>query len=260
MTATQQCPNCGAQSSGKFCAECGSPLGERTCPHCGSKLSGKAKFCPECGGAVIPTLPGGARPLMAAPADKLPWIIAVVAVLALLTTLIVVVTRGRAPAAATQEVPGIGDPTRGTTDLTQLSPREAADRLFDRVARASEAGDTAQVNFFGPMTVQAYANVTPLDADARLHLGLVQLALGNHAAADAQADSIAREFRNHLFASLLRIRAAEQRGDAAGARRLYGSYLQSYDAERARRLPEYDQHDAILVEARNQARTLAGGS
>lgn len=176
----------------------------------------------------------------------------------MLTVVIVVVARDRTSETAAAVIPGVGDPTRGTTDISQMSPREAADRLFDRVARADEAGDTAQVNFFGPMTIQAYANVTPLDADARLHLGLVQLALGNYAAADAQADSIASVARTHLFASLLRIRAAEQRGDPAAARRHYATLLQNYDAERARRAAEYDQHDAILVEARNQARNLAG--
>ena len=45
------CPSCGAKISGnaKFCPECGKALGPKFCPECGAKISGSAKFCPECG-------------------------------------------------------------------------------------------------------------------------------------------------------------------------------------------------------------------
>lgn len=261
MTSTVTCPSCGAQTSGKFCAECGQPLGERKCPKCNATLSARAKFCPECGETVVPGAPRGAAATASAPAaggglsSKFPWIIAGLAALALLVTVIALVTKGGGggaePAANPAGMPF--DPNRGTTDLTNMSPREAADRLYDRTARAASAGDTGQVQFFGPMTIQAYQNVTPLDADARLHIGLVHLNLGQPDSALMQADSIARTNPTHLFASALRAQAATQRADAAAGRRAYQEFLRNYDSEIAKNLPEYQQHTAMLDEVRAAA-------
>jgi hypothetical protein len=225
-------------------------------------LSARAKFCPNCGTTVAPgkggAAAGGVAPGAAAPArgsfDKSPWIIAGLAVLALVATIIVVITKRQAPAADAAAF----DPNRGTTDITSMSPREAADRLFDRTARAAAAGDSQQVLFFGPMTIQAYGNVTPLDPDARLHIGLVQLNLDNPAGAVAQADSITRESRTHLFAFALRAQAAIQRADAAAARRAYQDFLRNEAAERAKNLPEYQQHIGLLDEMKAAAQGSGG--
>ena len=126
------------------------------------------------------------------------------------------------------------DSTRGTTDLSQMTPREQADRLYDRVARASESGDSQQVQFFGPMALQAYTMLsgTP-DADARLHIGLIQLALNDPAGASAQGDTILRASRTHLYGFLLRARAGDVQGNAPAARQAYQSFVSNYDAERA---------------------------
>ena len=47
---TIACPHCGASVSGKakFCPECGQKI-LHECPKCGAKVSPKQKFCPECG-------------------------------------------------------------------------------------------------------------------------------------------------------------------------------------------------------------------
>ena len=214
--ATQPCPNCGAQTSGKFCSECGATLGPRACPKCGAQLSARAKFCPECGFAAAPKAGAGAAAGGAAMAGaRMPWIIAGVSLIALMATIIAMVTRRPAAAASADGAPFAqgGNPGRATTDISNMTPRDAADRLFNRVMTAAESGDSQQVQFFGPMTVQAYANVQPLDADGHMHVGSIQLLLGNAAAARAEADTIARTSRTHLFASLLRARAAEQSGD-----------------------------------------------
>jgi hypothetical protein len=265
--ATIQCPSCGAQTSGKFCSECGAPLAERACPACGAKLSARAKFCSECGSGL-----GGSRSAASAPAgaagaagaaatatgEKLPWIVAGVAVLTLIAVVIVVATRGRSP--DEPAAPAAFDPNRATTDLTQMTPRQAADRLFDRVARASEGGDSQQVSFFGPMTLQAYADLPELDPDARLHIGLVHLALNQPASARAQADTIAQVSRTHLFASLLRARAAEAEGNTTGARAAFREYLANYPAERAKNLPEYSDHATMLLQTRDDAERAAGAA
>jgi len=264
-TETRKCPNCGAQTSSKFCPECGTPIGERACPHCGAKLAARAKFCPDCGNAVAAAatrapLPGMVPTPAAGMAGKMPWIIAAVAVLALMAVVIVVVSRrpsaGGAVAAGNGGAPF--NPSQATTDISQMTPRQAADRLFDRVMRASSSGDSQQVQFFGPMTIQAYGSVTPLDADARLHLGLVELALGNAGGAAAQADTIARTSRTHLFALALRAQAAERQGNAAAARTAYKAFLDNYDRERAKDLQEYREHDSYLADVRSTAQRTAG--
>ncbi|MHB0937137.1 MAG: zinc ribbon domain-containing protein [Armatimonadota bacterium] len=54
-TIRASCPACGAGLSGKvkFCPECGEKIAqERFCAECGAKLAANAKFCPECGEKV----------------------------------------------------------------------------------------------------------------------------------------------------------------------------------------------------------------
>lgn len=248
MTATVTCPSCGAQTSGKFCSACGQPLGDRACPKCGTKLSPRAKFCPNCG-TTAAAGKGGAAALGRSAGDRFPWIIAGLAVLALVATVIVVITRRPAPAADAAAF----DPNRGTTDITNMSPREAADRLFNRVMTADAAGDTSQVQFFGPMTVQAYSSVTPLDPDARLHIGLVHLKLGNAAGAAAQADTVARSAPTHLFVFALRAEAARLRADPAATRQAYQGFTRNYDAEMRKNLQEYQDHRDLLAGVRTAA-------
>lgn len=263
MATTQKCPACGAQSGGKFCSECGAPLGARACPKCGTQMSARAKFCPDCGFATPGVAPGGPVPgAVATPAggmaDKMPWIIAGVSLLALLAVVIVVVGKRDGGPAADTAAAAPFDPNRGTTDISQMSPRDAADRLFNRVMTASESGDSQQVQFFGPMTIQAYGNAQPLDADARLHIGMVHLILQNPAGAKAEADTIARESRTHLFAAILKARAAEAENNTAATRQAYTQMVDNWDAERAKNLAEYGQHEAVLTQARAAARQLLG--
>lgn len=209
------------------------------------------------------TPPGGSDPV-------LKWFVLGSVVLALHAAAIVLAVRGFGGGAgrssAAQAVPAGSAPggatmgASGTTDISNMTPREAADRLYDRIARANEAGDTAQVAFFGPMALQAYANVTPLDADARLHIGLIQLAVGNAPAALAQADTISRTAGSHLFGPLLRARAAEAAGDRAAATTAFRAYQRDYDAERARSLQEYQLHDTMMSQARDDARRATGAN
>ena len=204
-----------------------------------------------------PAARAGASPIM-------PWFIAGVCVLAIHAAVIVLAVRRPQPAGSNQSdmtntgapgaLPGAAGATGRAPDISNMTPREAADRLYDRIARATEAGDSGQVTFFGPMALQAYARVTPRDPDARLHIGLIELALRNPAGAAAQADSIGREAGNHLFGSMLRARAAEAQGNRAATRQAYQQFLSAYEAERARNLPEYEQHNTMLTESLAAAR------
>ena len=238
------------------------------CPVCGASLPVRAKFCGECGAPVR-----GAAALKGAPAGTspnpiLPWFIAGVAVIAIQTLALILALRPPTGSAGAGE-PGLasangapfasGGSTRATTDISGLTPRQAADRLYDRIARASEANDSAQVQFFGPMALQAYANVAPLDIDARLHVGMIDIALGNLAGAAAQADSIVRSSRTHLFGPLLKARVAELRGNSGAARTAYQAFLANYDAERRKNLPEYEQHANVLADTRTAAQRAVRG-
>ncbi len=257
--ATQTCPACGAESTGKFCSTCGAPLGGAACGKCGAKLSARAKFCPACG-ALAGRAAAAPRPLIA-PNQRAAWIVAGVCVVALLITIVVLVAR-RPPAAqgeAGATPSGAGAPA--TTDLSQMSPVEQATRLFDRTMRAEESGDTAQVNFFAPMAVQAYQVLGgELDPDMRLHVGLLQLAAKNPAGARAEADTLLKASRTHLYGLLLKARAAEAMGDAATARSSMQAFVANYDAERAKKLPEYAEHNQLLIETRDQATRGAGAA
>ncbi len=245
--STQKCPACGAQSSGKFCNNCGALLGGASCAKCGAALSARSKFCPSCGTPV----PGAAAG--AGPSQRTAWLVAGVALVALLVTIIVVVTR-KPPAAAGEAAAPAGAGNEATTDITQMPPAEQASRLFDRVMRAEEAGDTAQVTFFGPMAIQAYQMLgAGLGPDERLHVGLLDLAVKDPAGATAQADTILKGNRTHLYGLLLRERVAQAAGNTAAEQRALQAFAAAYDAERAKNLPEYAEHNQLLIETRDLA-------
>lgn len=144
-------------------------------------------------------------------------------------------------------------------DITSMSPREAADRLFNRVASASENGDTAEAVRFAPMALQAYGMIGPLDPDARLHVGMIHLAVGNAEGALAQSDSLNDEYPGHLFAAILAARAHERTGQADALRAARRSFLENEERERAVGRPEYDEHKTLVDGFAAEARA-GGGS
>ena len=189
------------------------------------------------------------------------WYVAGVAVLALLVVLVVVIARKSAPPAAAADAAAGAPPgaVRATTDLSTLTPRQAADMLYNKIMTLHEAGQADSVNFFSPMALQAYANLgSDLDPDARLHVGLIELATGATGPAAAQGDTILRKTPTHLFGFLLKAEAAEAEGNAAAARRAYQGLLKNYDAEMAKQRPEYAEHAQILQDARTKAQRATG--
>jgi tetratricopeptide (TPR) repeat protein len=254
---SETCPSCGAPASGKFCNQCGAAL-SAACRECGNPLPRGARFCNQCGAAVSPrAAPAGpARPW-------LPWVaggIAAAAVLALAVTL-----RPRReepaplppPAAAAPAPMPAGDPA--AVDLSTMTPREAADRLFNRVMTAASQGDSAQARRFVPMALQAAAQVQPQDNDLRYHVASLHLVGGDWSAARAEADALLAQNPKHLFALFVAAQAEDGRGNAAGARGFYRRFLEAYDGEAGRDVPEYNEHRQALPVMRDEARTRAGG-
>lgn len=239
-----KCPTCSAETTGKFCSNCGATLTSVQCPSCGGELKAGSRFCNLCGHA----LGAGSR-------DRVQrrWIIAGGTLAVLAAVLLVRITATSRPAGG---APPAGTPTM--TDISNMTPRERADRLFNRVMTASEQGDSGQVAFFGNMALQAYDLLGGYDADARYHVGMMQVALHNVAAARAQADSISRAAKDHLLASLLRAEIARRAGDTAGRNRAWRDLLAHFDAEMASGKPEYTDHRTALEGARDEARKALG--
>ena len=246
------CPKCEAPTSGRFCAECGTPVGDARCASCDSRLTTGARFCHRCG------LPAGAA-AQSRTAPAVPWIIAALSVAALVFVLLL--QRGSAApgAAPPPAAPPAADARGGGTppDLTQMSPRDAADRLFDRIMRLEDEGKRDSVAFFAPMAITAYAAIGPLDADGRFHLGAVAIATGDPSltgVARAQADSILAQRPTHLLGLILAAQSATIARDEAARRTFQRRLLAAQGQELALPLDEYLQHRPVIDNALRLAR------
>ncbi len=136
-----------------------------------------------------------------------------------------------------------------------MTPLEQFDRLFERVMRASEGGDTTTVANFLPMALQAYQQLGVADADARYHAGLLQLRAGNETAALALADTILASAPDHLFALALRVAVEDARG-GTGAPSVLAAFAEAYAKEMVAPKPEYAGHQTLLDEMQARAASL----
>lgn len=207
------------------------------CETCGTELAADAQYCSKCGRRARESASAAGNVWSVA----IPWAAAGAALGALITLLVLKSGSPASPAQAPLTMP-LGS---GAGDISQMSPEERATRLFNRVMRLDEERKADSVAFFAPMALQSYAMLPARDADARYHMGLLELATRNTAGALAQADSIARVAPTHLFAFVLRARA--------GVRRASADFLRHERDERARGRPEYQDHigqlDAFSREA-----------
>jgi hypothetical protein len=213
-----------------------------TCHSCGTSLSDGARYCHKCGASTTAPATGWRV--------GLPWGIAGLALGALIGVLAMRGGGGAGTAGSAEPAAPFagGAPATGIAapDISQMSPEERAQRLFDRVMRLDEAGKSDSVRFFLPMALGAYEQLPALSLDAHFDVGLLKLAGGDAAGALAQADTIRRQVPTHLFADILRARALEAQNDARGARVAYQGFLKNETSERARRRPEYADRSNLL--------------
>jgi hypothetical protein len=197
----------------------------------------------------------------------LPWIVASIALVALVA--LVAAQRFSAPTATRLDAPSnalpqaqLGEapfdqPMGRAPDISQLTPRERADRLFDRIMSLHERGRTDSVQFFAQMAIPAYQMLQPLDLDTRYDMGRIAEVAGLADFARAQADTILRADRNHLLGLVLGIRASRLSGNEASARAFERRLIAAEPTERRRDLVEYKRHvadiDAALAVARVEA-------
>lgn len=265
MTAGSKhlCPACGKAATGNFCPHCGAQLGGRFCDQCGAKAAPAATFCNQCGSkmrsagqrATAASLVGG---------QNLPWWIAGAAMFVLILVLGVRMVQPAGPATsapATQPVaPFAGGGTGGVPpDLSGMSPREAADRLFNRVMTSVSQGDSTGAQAFLPMAVAAYDRARPLDHDGVFHMSLLNRAAGNLEAALANAQEVLAQDASHLLALAAAAEAAAELGRAGEATAHYRRVLEVYDAQIARGLPEYADHATFLQSVRGEAEAFLAG-
>lgn len=252
-----KCPNCGTDSSGAFCSECGTPLEGAQCKECGNALSPGAKFCTRCGTAVR-----GRQ--ASARSSNVAWYVAGAAALLLVGVLAwPSITGDRNNRQADGRVPigqmpggvpaGEGVGTGAMMDPLSGTPREQADRLFNRIMTEQQGGDTARAKFFTPMAIQAYGMVPNLDDDGLYHLSLVHHVAGDYKAARETAQRILAKNPDHLLALSAAANAAIAEGDKTAAKRYYEKFLAVFDSERKKDLPEYQDHGRMFPQLKTEA-------
>ena len=268
MPDTTICPSCGSEGAGHYCSNCGASLTGR-CAACGAELSPGAKFCHHCGTAA------GAKPpaTVDSRTNALPWIVAALAFLALFAmaagrgftarpSSTVDASQNALPqaglddrAATTDD--GIGAGIRAP-DISNMSPQERADRLYNRVMTLATEGKVDSVQFFAPMALVAYRELAPFNADERYDMGRIGEVAGALPFAKAQADSILLANPNHLLGLILEARLATIAGDSTQLRTYERKLLAAEKVELATKRDEYTRHQDDISNALRQARKSLG--
>jgi hypothetical protein len=274
-TSSSRCPSCGAPASGRFCSSCGTALAGAVCATCSTPLTPGARFCHRCGTAAGATAAAPSRGF----ANALPWAVAALALVSL-TALVVgqrfgarngssatadvlaganmqgstPISAGPPADAGTPAGAPSGTPPRAP-DISQMTPEQRAERLYDRIMTEHEAGRTDAVRTFLPMARAAYEMLGTLNLDQRYDLGRLGEVGGDTTLARAQADTILAARPTHLLGLALASRIAQLEGNAARARALTAKLVAAEPTERNAGLPEYLLHkndiDAALAAARS---------
>ncbi|HUX33172.1 MAG TPA: zinc-ribbon domain-containing protein [Gemmatimonadaceae bacterium] len=263
-SASSPCPNCGEPASGRFCSSCGSPLGSMACGACGAELAPGAKFCHGCGtpvaqpgDAAAATAAAPAAPRSSGSSDAILWSVIAIALLAL-----VAMVAGQRFARSGQNADagtvaadaGAPSPMGAAPDISQMTPDERAQRLYDMIMGAYERGKTDTVQMFVPMGMGAFQMLDSLTLDQRYDLGRLGEVSGNPELAAAEADTILKRHPNHLLGLILAAQAAHSSKNTAAERRYLDRLLKAAPAEQAKQLPEYQSHENDITAALEQAR------
>ena len=262
------CPSCGTTASGHYCSNCGASLQGAPCSSCGAELSPGARFCHHCGTAVGDKAPATT---VDSRTNALPWIVAALAFLALFA-----MAAGRGFTArpsstvdgSQNALPQAGLDDRGPAtddaggirapDISNMSPQERADRLYNRVMTLATEGKVDSVQFFAPMALIAYRDLAPFNADERYDMGRIGEVAGALPFAKAQADSILLANPTHLLGLILEARLATIAGDTTQLHTYERRLLAAEKAELATKRDEYARHQDDISNALRQARKSLG--
>lgn len=236
----------------------GKPAKGPACPSCGAATLSEARFCHDCGASLEGEPPGGKWS-----AGKLAGWGAVAGLMAVAVFAVVTFSErdGVPPSSSAPPTPAplpmlmpMPMPNFNTPpDLSQMTLREAADRLFNRIMMASEQGNREEARRFVPMAVQAYGALPVLDRDAHYHLALIHGVAGDRANAGRQIAALRQGAPNHLLALVLEHETAMRSGDRAAVARILAAFTAAYDTEMATGRPEYEAHRNTIERLRAAA-------
>ena len=231
--------------------------GARFCNSCGTPMAG-GDAIPSGGGRTGSPRPGAqaAATGTVGTESKAPWIIAGAMFIALMGVVVYPLVRQDEVALQmpTQSQPLSGG--AGAVDLSSMTPREAADRLYDRVMQLAEEGDSTQVAFFVPMALQAYVNAEPLDNDGIFHLSMLQQTADDLPAAIETAERGLANNENHILLLYALAEAQVEAEDLAAAKATYQKMFDVWDAQIASGLADYDWHRNMLESIQERGREV----
>ena len=229
-------------------------------------MTAGAKFCHRCG-----TPAGAAAPNKSARVESaIPWAVAAIALVAVIA-LAVGQRFGARPTGTTDVLEGANgqgttvisapgaEPPQGmprAPDISNMTPAQRAERLYDRIMTEHEAGRDDAARTFFPMAVSAYEMLGALTLDQRYDLGRIGEVGGDAALARAQSDTILAQRATHLLGLVLGASAARMTNDEVRAKALEQRLLAAEASERAAALPEYLLHkrdiDAAVAAAKKR--------
>ena len=258
--AASTCPRCrqpASSAAANFCSNCGAGLRGPPCPSCNAPSEPGDAFCTACGvalrkaGPVVRSRRG--RECHGRWRDS--WGLSLMVAIVLL-----VADRGGDDAPSPASPPGGALGPTSAVDLDSMTPREAAERLFERVMIAVESGNQAEATLFLPMAIAAYDRIAALNLDDRFHLSLLHAVAEDGAAASAIAEAGLAVRPTHLLCLAAAAEGALLLGDRERATAHYRTLLDAYEEESAAGLPEYAAHADLLPVLRAEAAEfLAGG-
>lgn len=212
--------------------------GSETCMSCGEVNKASARFCQGCGRSLVKGTWLDAQSMTVIGASLVTLL-----TLGLLFASVIdmggKIDRGASVPTSTRTVSSSdGQPP----DLSTMTPREAAYRLFNRVMMADEQGNTDEVMQFAPMALAAYDRIEALDLEATYHIGLISAAADDPDKAEDVVNRLRAVVPDHLLASILEHRLAVDRNDQAKAEQAIERFQNAYDAEISVDRPEYRGH------------------
>lgn len=256
-TKAVHCPDCGELAAGKFCGHCGTRI-MSTCRSCGATVKTGLDICDECESLASQSSASWNAQRIA------PWAAIAIAMTALVISLLAWFDRRDSSVTPQPIAPSSSLPTPSgapAVDLSSMSPREAADRLFNRVMAASENGNMSEALQFVPMALQAYDNLGTLDNDARYHVAMLYITANDIKNASVQVDALRKSAARHLLSYMLEQQIAERAGNkGSAAQQAYKAFLAAYDSEIAAGRPEYQEHLNSIESFRKMAQASGGKS
>ncbi len=223
------------------------PAEGQVCPSCGLAILSDARFCHSCG-ATLDGGPGGGKRSVRMLAGV--GAVAALVIVGVIAAAVLFKRDGAPSSSPALPTSRFNAPFMASPDGPQTTPREAADRLFNRIMMASEQGKRTEALGFVPMAVQAYEALPALDRDAHYHLGLIHGVAGDRGNVEKQIAALRQSAPNHLLALMLEHDNAEQAGDKTAVSRLLAAFVAAYDAEMATGRPEYEGHRGMIEKFR----------